>query len=65
MLLPCGLICAVGVAVFKHALEDDLGDVFGGGAIASEFRKKAEEWSVMFLEEFSKRIKVTLAHSEH
>ena len=56
---------AVGVAVFEHALEDDLGDIFGGGAIASIFRQKAEERPVVLLKEFSERIKVALAHGEH
>jgi hypothetical protein len=56
---------AVGVAVFEHALEDDLGDVLGAGAIAGELHEETEKWTVMTFKEFSERVQLAAAHSEH
>lgn len=58
-------VVAIGVAVFEHALKDDLSDVFGGGAIPGEFCEEAEKWAVVFLKKFAERIEVALAHGEH
>ncbi len=55
----------VGVPVFEHALEDDLGDVLRGRAITGVFSEEAKKRSVVFFEEFSERVEVALAHGEH
>ena len=58
-------LITVGVPVFQHALEDDLGDVLGGGPVAGIFREKPKQRPVMFFEKFSKRIDVAIAYGEH
>lgn len=58
-------LVAVGVAVFEHALEDDLRDIFGGGAVASEFYEEAEERTMMAFKEFAERVQLAATHGEH
>jgi len=58
-------VVAIGVAVFQHALEDGLRDVFGGGALAGEFDEEAEELAVVAFEEDAERVEFAVAHGEH
>lgn len=58
-------VVAVSVAVFEHPLEDDLGDVLGGGAVAGELDQEAEERAVVAFEEFAERVEPAVAHGEH
>lgn len=58
-------VVAVGVAVFEHALEDDLGDVLGGGAVAGELDQEAEERAVVPFEEFAERVEPAIPDGEH
>ena len=58
-------VVAVGVAVFQHALEDGLRDVFGGGAVAGVFDEETKERAVVALEEFAERIEFAVADGEH
>ncbi len=56
---------AVGMAVFEHALEDDLRDILGSGAVAGKFHEEAEERAMMAFKEFAERVQLTAAHGEH
>lgn len=56
---------AVSMAVFEHALEDDLRDILGGSAMPREFYKETEERAMMAFKEFAERIQLTAAHGEH
>ncbi len=56
---------AVGVAVFQHALEDDLRDILGGGAVTGEFHEETEERALVALEEFAERVEFAGADGEH
>lgn len=58
-------VVAIGVAVFEHPLEDGLGDVFGGGAVAGEFHEETEEGAMVALEEFAERVEFAVADGEH
>lgn len=58
-------LVAVGVAVFEHAFEDDLGDVLGGGPLAGKLDEKTEERAVVALEEFAKGVEFAVADGEH
>lgn len=56
---------AISMAVFEHALENDLGDVLGGGAMTGEFYEEAKERTMMAFKEFAERVQLTAAHGEH
>ena len=58
-------VVAIGVAVFEHPLENGLGDIFGGGALAGELYEEAEERAVVAFEEFAERVEFTVADGEH
>ncbi len=58
-------VVAVGVAVFQHALEDDLGDVLGGGALTGEFDEKTEERAVVAFEEDAEGVEFAVTDGEH
>jgi len=58
-------VVAVGVPVFEHALEDDLRDVLGGGALAGEFDEKAEKGAVVAFEQDAEGVEFAVAHGEH
>lgn len=56
---------AVGVSVFEHALEDDLRDILGGGAVAGELYEEAKERAMMAFKEFAERVQLAAAHGKH
>lgn len=58
-------LVAVGMAVFEHPLEYDLGDVFGRHAVARELCEVAVERPVVALEELAHAVEVAVAHGEH
>jgi hypothetical protein len=58
-------VVSIGVTVLQHPLEDNLGDVFGGGALTGEFDEKAKERAVMAFEKFAERVEIAVADGEH
>ena len=64
---PCRetAIIAIRVTVLQHALENGLRDVFGGGALAGELGKEAEERSVVAFEKLPKGVELAISDREH
>ena len=58
-------VVTIGVTVFQHSLENDLGDVLGHSAVTGEFRKESKERPMMPFEQFAERVEFAVANCEH